>query len=92
MYFFLGLGLAPLAMSEDASRTALQVAFGARVRQLRKEKGYTQDDLGARMDMDRAHVSRLESGQWMPTLEMMIRVAKGLDLPLADLVAGLEDG
>ena len=42
---------------------------GKRIQQLRMEKGYTQDELAATLNINRSYLSRIESGkkdvQWM---------------------------
>jgi transcriptional regulator with XRE-family HTH domain len=45
-----------------------QAAFGARLRRSREERGWTQDELGARMEYSSTHISSVETGRKMPTL------------------------
>ncbi|MDT9683667.1 helix-turn-helix transcriptional regulator [Streptomyces sp. TRM76323] len=47
-----------------------QAAFGARLRRLRGERGWTQDELGARMGYSSTHLSSIETGRKMPTLRL----------------------
>ncbi|MFJ2898174.1 helix-turn-helix transcriptional regulator [Streptomyces sp. NPDC087218] len=42
-------------------------AFGARLRSLRDERGWTQDELGERMGCSGAHISAIETGRRKPT-------------------------
>ncbi|WP_371801080.1 MULTISPECIES: helix-turn-helix transcriptional regulator [unclassified Streptomyces] len=42
-------------------------AFGARLRSLRDERGWTQDELGERMGCSGAHISAVETGRRKPT-------------------------
>ncbi|MGX2995386.1 helix-turn-helix domain-containing protein [Streptomyces sp. JNUCC 64] len=57
-------------------------AFGARLRSLREEREWTQDELGVRMGYSGRHISAVEVGRKVPTLP----VARGADaaLGLAD--------
>ncbi|MCZ7415429.1 MULTISPECIES: helix-turn-helix domain-containing protein [unclassified Streptomyces] len=53
-------------------------AFGHRLRTLRDERGWTQDELAARMGCSATHVSAVETGRRTPTL----RFAKSADRAL----------
>ncbi|MFG2642987.1 Scr1 family TA system antitoxin-like transcriptional regulator [Streptomyces sp. NPDC048370] len=43
-------------------------AFGARIRTSRESRGWSQEDLGGRMDYSGTHVSAVETARKMPTL------------------------
>ncbi|MGD3112646.1 helix-turn-helix domain-containing protein [Streptomyces sp. YGL11-2] len=60
-------------LNPDASP---QAAYGARLRRLRKERGWTQVDLAGRMDYSAVHVSGVENGTKSPTL----RFSRSADL------------
>ncbi|MFE6102639.1 helix-turn-helix domain-containing protein [Streptomyces laurentii] len=47
-----------------------QAAFGARLRRLREEQGWTQEELGIRMGYSGTHLSSVETGRKMPTLRL----------------------
>ncbi|MFH8555468.1 helix-turn-helix domain-containing protein [Streptomyces celluloflavus] len=53
-----------------------QAAFGARLRRLREEHGWKQEDLAARMGYSSTHISAVETGRKMPTL----RFSRSADL------------
>lgn len=56
-------------------------AFGDRVRQLRKEKGWTsQEAFAHHIDLDRTYVSGVERGVRNPTLDVIVKLARGLDV------------
>lgn len=48
----------------------------------RSEQGLTQDELAARTGLQRSNISRLESGNYNPSIELLSRVAKGLGMEL----------
>ncbi|MEU5418052.1 helix-turn-helix transcriptional regulator [Streptomyces sp. NPDC020667] len=52
-------------LNPDASP---QAAYGARLRTLREARGWTQDDLAARMEYSSVHISAVETGRKPPTL------------------------
>jgi len=69
--------------------------IGERIRQVREEKGITQDNLGIAMSMDRprtvkeydkSNVSRLESGKTNPRIFTLYRVSVALGVPLSELM------
>ncbi|MFI0821630.1 helix-turn-helix domain-containing protein [Streptomyces sp. NPDC021098] len=55
-----------------------QAAFGARLRKLRAERGWTQDELGDRMGYSSTHISSVETGRKMPTLRLARRADQAL--------------
>jgi len=51
-----------------------EAAFGARLRSAREERGWRQDDLGARIGYSGRHVSGVENGRKSPTRRFSIAV------------------
>ena len=45
----------------------------------RKERGMTQSDVSAVTGIQRPNISRLESGYYNPTLDMLVRLADSID-------------
>jgi len=64
--------------------------FGEVVRELRRARGLSQERLAAEAGVDRAYMGVLERGLRNPSLTMMARVAKGLDMALSDMVVAME--
>lgn len=64
--------------------------LGARVRELRGERGLTLEGLAERSGVSRAMISKLERGEKNPTLVVAAKVAEGLGVTLSQLV-GIED-
>lgn len=58
--------------------------IGARLRELRRNAGMTQETLAAQIPMDARHLSRLEVGRHFPSLDSLERLAVVLDVPLAE--------
>ena len=48
----------------------------------RKAKGMTQVQLAARTGISQPNITRFESGNYNPSLEMMVRIAYALDMKL----------
>jgi len=61
--------------------------IAARIRQEREARGWSLADLAQRTGIHPPNLSRLESGKHDPSLETLERVAEGLGVRVADLVA-----
>lgn len=57
-----------------------------RIRELRRERGYTVQELAYRCDMERSNLSRLEAGRANPTLRTLCALCNALDVPLGELL------
>ena len=64
--------------------------LGVRVKDLRRERGFTLDELAGRSGVSRAMISKLERGEKNPTLVIAARLAEGLGVSLSRL-AGVEE-
>ena len=75
-----------------ASGTVEAVAsrrLGARVRELRRERNLTLDELAGVSGVSRAMISKLERGEKNPTIVVAAKLAEGLGITLSTL-AGME--
>ncbi|MDO3705764.1 XRE family transcriptional regulator [Micromonospora sp. C28SCA-DRY-2] len=71
---------------------AVLAAVGPRLRALRKQRGTTLTDLAATTGISVSTLSRLESGQRRPTLELLLPLARAHQVPLDELVGAPEVG
>lgn len=69
---------------------ALPTVFGAVVRALREEQGISQERLAALAGIDRAYMGALERGLRNPSLTTIAKVARGLSLPMSELMRHIE--
>jgi len=69
----------------SSRRSSPQVAFGARVRELRTAREWTQEDLADRCGLFRTYMSRIETGAANPTLTMIHALAESLGVPVTAL-------
>ncbi|MEA2336347.1 MAG: Helix-turn-helix domain [Thermoanaerobaculia bacterium] len=60
--------------------------FGARLRELREQRGESQRSLASLMGMKHPYISEMERGLKVPTLTTMIRLAVALNCEITDLV------
>lgn len=63
------------------------MTMGEKIRQLRKEKGLTQDALAEALGISRQAVAKWESGQSAPATENLLKLAALLEVPL-EVLAG----
>lgn len=64
-------------------------AVGKRIRDLRKKKGWSQEELADKADMHRTYMWGIEQGRRNPSLRHLTRIADALDVDLAALFDGL---
>ena len=60
--------------------------FGRRLRELRKERGLTQEALAESADLSGNYISDLELGLKVPSLTIIVRLSQALDVAVADLL------
>lgn len=65
------------------------MTIGERIRDIRKEKGLTQQALGQLLGVTQATVGQYETNPNPPKIETLQRIADALDVPLPELM-GLE--
>ena len=75
-------------MTTDAVLTAV----GPRLRALRRQRGSTLAQLSEETGISVSTLSRLESGQRRPTLELLLPLARSHQVPLDELVGAPETG
>ena len=68
----------------------LQQKFGSIIRRRRAEIGLGQEALADKAGLHRTHVSLLERGKRMPTLEVVRKLAAALETSMASLMTELE--
>ena len=74
-------------LQRDAAE--FQKRLGARVRQVRTAKGYSQESFAEACDLHRTHVSLLERGRINITVNTARQIAHVLEISLAELFRGL---
>lgn len=75
----------------DAIEAAL-ADVGPRLRRLRQERGVTLSGLAAATGISTSTLSRLESGNRRPSLELLLPIAQAHQVPLDELVGAPEVG
>src|SRR5690349_24556723 len=67
-------------------------AVGPRLRSIRQQRGATLAELAETTGISVSTLSRLESGQRKPTLELLLPLARAHQVPLDELVDAPETG
>jgi transcriptional regulator with XRE-family HTH domain len=70
-------------------KTNPRIVFGKRLRQLRLEKGISQEKLAEIADLHRNYVGVLERGGQNPSLEAICKLAFALKIKAGELLANL---
>ncbi len=65
------------------------VLFGDRIRSLRREHGWSQEEFAAECGLDRTYIGGIERGERNVALRNMHRIAQALGISLAELVRGI---
>ena len=73
-------------MAETAAIPDVLAEVGPRLRRLRERRGVTLTALAKQTGISKSTLSRLESGQRKPSLELLLPLAKAHRLPLDELV------
>lgn len=72
-------------------RSALSVAFGQVVRELREEAGLSQERLGFRARLSRVYIGEIERGEKTPTLDAVACLTTALGKSASELITAAEN-
>lgn len=62
-------------------------ALGEKVKNIRKQKGFTLKELAHSIDKDPQSIHRLESGAINPSYLYLLQICNGLDIDLTELLS-----
>ena len=68
----------------------IKVQFGMRLRYLREQRHWTQEQLSFESGINKNYISDIENGRRNPTLEIMEKLANSLGVTLSELTKGLQ--
>jgi len=74
------------AYSSINRHVPIDARFGARVRDLRKERQWTQLYMATHLGIDRSHISDVERGRKSMTLSLIAVVALGFEISVSELL------
>ena len=68
----------------------LQKALGRRIRDLRQKKGFSQESFADHCRLHRTYMGAIERGEHNLTIQTALTIARGLDITVSKLLAGIE--
>ena len=79
-------------MEPSPAIAKVSAEVGTRLRQVRVRRGVTLTELAAATGISKSTLSRLETGQRKPSLELLLPIAQAHQVPLDELVGAPEVG
>ena len=71
-------------MEQIVKENIQTVQVGKRIREWRKKRGFTLEDLGSRIDRSPAYLSQIERGKVNINISILDVIARELSIPLID--------
>lgn len=59
--------------------------LGKRIQKIRKEIGFTQEELAEKVNVSRAYIGYIEQARNTPSLELLQKIAKALRIDIKEL-------
>jgi len=59
-----------------------------RLRELRQERGWTQEEMGERLDISRQSINAIEAGRYDPSLPLAFSIARLFKLRIEEVFIG----
>jgi len=75
---------------ETAETKKVRKAFGTVLRQKRKERGYSQEELAHKAGIAMRYVSLLEGDKRQPTISTLYLLCKALEISMTEFVSEVE--
>jgi len=72
-------------INKDNSNT-----FGKKLKELRRSRGYTQQSLAEKADIDEKHLSRIENGKYFPTYNTLNKLLNALEVSIEEVGLNLD--
>jgi len=63
----------------------IEKTVGNRIRELRNQKGISQEELAFKASLNASHLSKIERGEKSPTLGSLEKIVKALEISFPDL-------
>jgi XRE family transcriptional regulator, regulator of sulfur utilization len=88
----IALRKAPLPPGDDVGAADLARRVGVQLREKRKARGLSLDELAVASGVSRAALSQIELFKSNPSLGVLWKIAVGLGIPFSELIGGEEQG
>lgn len=79
--------ISSIATTNYMAKKKILIAFGEKVRQLRKEKGLSQEELSFKADLHRTYIGMIERAEKNITLTNIEKIAKALEISTSKLLS-----
>lgn len=63
----------------------IKMIFGLKIKELRKQKKYTQEQLANLASINKSYISQIENGKTTVSLEIINKLAKALEIEIDKL-------
>lgn len=63
----------------------IKITFGLKIKELRKQKSYSQDQLAKLASIDKSYISLIENGKSNVSLQVMNKLAKAFEIEVHKL-------
>ena len=73
-------------------KQAILIELGQRIRQKRRSKGWTQEELAAQSRIDRSYIGGVERGERNLTFTVLCQICTALQCDVAELTANIPNG
>jgi ribosome-binding protein aMBF1 (putative translation factor) len=73
--------------AQSTNESKIKQRFGKAVRRRRRELDLSQEALAERADVHRTYIANIERGELNPSLENVEKIAKALEMTIADFLA-----
>lgn len=73
----------------QASDASARQTFAANVKRVREGAGLTQERLGWAAGLHQTEIARIEAGRRNPGFDTIVKLARGLGVPAAELFEGI---
>lgn len=74
----------------SSKKSSIEELFGDVLKQLRNEKGISQEELGFESGYHRTYISMLERGKKSPSLKTLFQLANALNVEPSDIMERLQ--
>jgi transcriptional regulator with XRE-family HTH domain len=68
----------------------IKLVVGEKIRSLRKERGLSQEELGAKAELHYTYIGAVERGEKNCSITTLARIAQGLNVEMGELVGNKE--
>lgn len=68
------------------------VALAKRMKELRKQRGFSQEAFADHAGLHRVAVGWIEQGKRVPSLKTLVKISQGFGISLSELLKGVDRG